>query len=146
MPGGVCASPDTPIATPNGDRPIASLHVGDLVYSVDQRVVQAVPLLDVTRRAVHDHHVMRITLSNGVTLDISAPHPTADGRSFGQLDAGDSLAGLTVVSAESVPYSFSFTYDILPDSDTATYFAGGALIGSTLGASVPRVEASFSRP
>ena len=25
-----------------------------------------------------------------------------------------------------------FTYDILPDSDSGTYFAGGTLIGSTL--------------
>jgi hypothetical protein len=75
---------------------------------------------------------MRITLSNGVRLEISAPHPTADGRSFGQLGVGDSLAGLDVVDVEAVPYSYSFTYDILPDSDTATYFAGGALIGSTL--------------
>jgi hypothetical protein len=132
MPGGICASPDTPIATPDGDKPIASLHAGDLVYSVDRRVVRAVRLLDATRRAVHDHHVMRITLSNGVRLEISAPHPTADGRSFGQLGVGDSLAGLDVLNVQVVPYSYSFTYDILPDSDTATYFAGGALIGSTL--------------
>jgi hypothetical protein len=48
MPGGICASPDTPIATPDGDKPIASLHAGDLVYSVDHRVVRAVRLLDAT--------------------------------------------------------------------------------------------------
>src|SRR4051812_37595612 len=29
-----CASPDTPIATPTGERAIASLRTGDLVYSV----------------------------------------------------------------------------------------------------------------
>ncbi|MFI5281193.1 MAG: hypothetical protein ACHQU1_11890 [Gemmatimonadales bacterium] len=75
---------------------------------------------------------MHLTLSNGVQLNISAPHPTADGRTFGQLHAGDVLDGVGILSAESVPYGYSFTYDILPDSDTGTYYAGGALIGSTL--------------
>src|SRR5262249_18017295 len=41
----VCASPDTPIATPQGNRPIAELAVGDLVYSVDRDAVVAVPVL-----------------------------------------------------------------------------------------------------
>jgi hypothetical protein len=75
---------------------------------------------------------MQVTLTNGVRLDISAAHPTADGRVFGELRAGDSLDGLGVVGAQLVPYHYSFTYDILPDSDTGTYVAGGALIGSTL--------------
>jgi hypothetical protein len=75
---------------------------------------------------------MHVTLADGTELRISAPHPTADGRTFGALHAGDSLDGRPVVSAELVPYAEPFTYDILPDSDTGTYFAGGALIGSTL--------------
>lgn len=29
-------------------------------------------------------------------------------------------------------YRHAFTYDILPASDTGAYFAGGALVGSTL--------------
>jgi hypothetical protein len=79
---------------------------------------------------------MEIILTNGVRLDVSALHPTADGRSFGQLRAGDRLDTLGVVRATSVPYPYSVTHDILPDSDTGTYFAGGALIGSTLAPSV----------
>jgi hypothetical protein len=71
-------------------------------------------------------------MSNGAKLDISAPHPTADGRSFGDLRAGDLLDGVGVASVTVIPYAYSFTYDILPDSDTGTYVAGGALIGSTL--------------
>jgi hypothetical protein len=82
--------------------------------------------------AVRNHHVMRVILSNGVELNISAPHPISDGRSFGELRAGDSLDGVSVVSIRAVPYPDGFTYDILPDSDTGTYIAGGALIGSTL--------------
>jgi hypothetical protein len=131
--GGVCASPDTPIATPAGDKPIASLHEGDLVYSVDHQAIVAVPIALATRREVHSHRVMHVVLSSGVELDISAPHPTADGRRFGDLAAGDSLGETHVVSVQSVPYPYAFTYDILPASDTGAYFAGGALIGSTLG-------------
>jgi hypothetical protein len=37
-----------------------------------------------------------------------------------------------VVASSVVPYEHPFTYDILPDSDTGAYFAGGLLIGSTL--------------
>jgi hypothetical protein len=59
-------------------------------------------------------------------------HPTADGRFFGELAPGDWLGGREVASARVVPYADDATYDILPDSDTGTYFAAGALIGSTL--------------
>jgi hypothetical protein len=37
-----------------------------------------------------------------------------------------------VTTAVLVPYPDAFTYDILPDSDSGTYLAAGALIGSTL--------------
>ena len=131
--GGVCASPDTPIATPHGDVPIASLQVGDVVYSVDHQAIRPAVILRAVHREVVHHHVMLITLADGTQLRISAPHPTADGRTFGELHAGDSLDGRPIVGAELVPYEQPFTYDILPESDTGTYFAGGALIGSTLG-------------
>jgi hypothetical protein len=130
----ICASPDTPIATPEGDRRIASLKVGDLVYSVDHGAMIAVPIVRTNRTPVKAHSVMRVTLAGGSVLEISPGHPTADGRSFGGLHAGDSLDGLGIVSASLVPYTHEATYDILPDSDTGAYFAGGVLIGSTLAA------------
>lgn len=131
----VCASPDTPIATPNGERAIASLAVGDLVYSVDAGRVVAVPLVLVHHQAARHHAVMHVALSNGSVLDVSAPHPTADGRLFGDLKGGDTLGGVTITSVTKIPYRFENTYDVLPASDTGTYFAGGVLIGSTLGGS-----------
>jgi hypothetical protein len=127
-----CAAPDTPIATPEGYRPIASLSVGDLVYSENRQSVQAVPIRRVSRTPVDHHAVVRAILSNGMTLRISPRHPTADGRSFADLSKGDALDQLTIVDVALVPYEESFTYDILPDSDTGTYIAGGALVGSTL--------------
>jgi hypothetical protein len=133
----VCASPDTPIATPTGDRPIASLSVGDLVLSIDRGRLAAVPVRQTHRSPVKNHRVIEVVLRDGVVLRISAAHPTADGRSFGQLHAGDWLGGREVASVKVVPYAHDATYDILPDSDTGTYFAGGALIGSTLATSAP---------
>jgi len=132
--GCVCASPDTPIATPGGDRRIEDLAVGDLVYSVDHEAIVAVPILRVNRVAVHDHRVVRVTLADGAVLEISPRHPTADGRTFGDLRAGDTLDRIQILSAQLVPYEHAFTYDILPASATHAYFAGGALIGSTLAA------------
>jgi hypothetical protein len=128
----VCASPDTPIATPSGERPIAELAAGDLVYSTNGDAVIVVPLLRVNKVAAHDHHVVRVALESGAVLEVSPRHPTADGRTFGDLREGDRLDGARVVRVELVPYAHPFTHDILPASSTGAYFAGGALIGSTL--------------
>jgi hypothetical protein len=128
----VCASPDTPIATPDGERPIVELAVGDLVYSVENDAVVAVPIARVNRAPVRDHHVVRVQLATGAVLEISPRHPTADGRTFGDLRAGDQLDQKVIVSVELVRYDHPFTYDIRPASETHTYFAGGALIGTTL--------------
>jgi hypothetical protein len=127
-----CAAPDTPIATPMGDRPIASLSVGDLVISIDHGRRVSVPIREIHHTPVLHHQVIEVVLRDGPTLRISAGHPTADGRLFGGLHGGDWLGGREVSSTRVVPYPFDATYDILPDSDTGTYFAGGALIGSTL--------------
>lgn len=131
-PNCVCASPDTPIATPQGERPIAELRPGDLVYSVEGEAVKAVPILRVNRAPVREHHVVRVTLASGRTLSISAPHPTADGRTFGELRAGGALDGIAIRAVEIVPYAHEATYDILPASSTGAYYAAGALIGTTL--------------
>lgn len=78
------------------------------------------------------HHVLRIVLASGAVLEISAMHPTADGRTLAVLGPGAELDGVKVLSVEQIPYAHAHTYDILPDSDTGTYYAGGVLIGSTL--------------
>lgn len=145
-PGGVCASPDTPIATPAGERPIAALDVGDLIYSVDGGVVKVVPILRVSRTPVRAHRVVRVELEGGSILNISAMHPTADGRSFAALRAGDTLGGLAVARVELVGYAHAYTHDILPDSDSGGYFAAGALVGSTLAKGAAPVMASVAPP
>jgi hypothetical protein len=129
----VCASPNTPIATPLGDREIASLRPGDLVYSVHDDAIVAVPILRVGHTRVFSHSVVRVTLSSGAVIEMSAGHPTGDGRKFGDLRPGSRLDDIySVRSAEVVPYGHDATYDILPASSTGTYFAAGALVGSTI--------------
>jgi hypothetical protein len=128
----MCASPDTRIATPSGEREIASLRPGDLVYSVEDEAIVIVPLLETSRTPVTNHEVVRVTLASGSILEISARHPTADGRPFGDLRPGSELDGHRVVAVDIVPYAHPFTYDILPRSSSGAYYAGGALIGSTL--------------
>jgi len=97
-------------------------------------------VLRINRTPVQHHHVVRVALANGAILEISALHPTADGRTFGDLHAGGSLDGVQINSAELVPYGHDSTYDILPASDTGAYFAGGVLIGSTLAPDAPALR------
>lgn len=129
----ICAAPDTPISTPDGERAISSLRPGDLVYSMHRGELVAVPLLTVGRSvAPPDHAIVHVRLASGRSIEMSPGHPTADGRHFGDLAPGEELAGAVIDAVELVPYGRPFTYDILPDSDTGTYVAAGALVGSTL--------------
>ena len=128
----ICAAADTPIATAGGDRPIASIHVGDLVYSADHGALRLVPVARVGRVAVFHHHVVELSLSNGSVLRLSAGHPMADGRLVGTLQPGDRLEGASVVERRDVVYADPYTYDIRPASQTHSYVAAGVLVGSTL--------------
>jgi hypothetical protein len=128
----VCAAPDTPIATPRGDVPIATLRPGDLVFSATPNGVVVVPVLRINRAPVNHHFMARLTLENGSVLELSPRHPTGDGREVGSLIAGEKLDGVRIILAERVAYDKPYTYDILADSPSGAYFAGGVLIGSTL--------------
>lgn len=128
-----CAAPDTPVATPDGEVAIASLRPGDLVLSVDAGRVVPVPVREVSKvPAPAEHAVLRVHLAGGRVFEMSPGHPTADGRPFQALRAGERLGDVAIAAVERVPYAHAFTHDILPDSDSGTYFAAGALVGSTL--------------
>ena len=140
----VCTAPNTPIATPSGERAISELKVGDLVYSVHHGKLVAVPIILTNRVPVTGlHHMVEVRLTTGRVLSISPSHPTADGRTFANLAKGDMLDGVALDSVRRVPYSEAYTYDILPDSDSGSYFAGGVLIGTTLAAQ-PLLNQSLS--
>lgn len=128
-----CAAPDTLVATPGGERAIADLRMGDLVFSVDREGVIAVPIVRTNRVAVSEgHQVARVHLADGRNFEMTPGHPTADGRSLGDLSPGDLLGDVRVTRIEIVSYAHPYTYDILPASSTGSYFAAGALVGSTL--------------
>ncbi len=145
-PGCVCAAPDTPIATPAGERAIRDLRAGDEVYSVDRGRLAVVRIAAVQKNPVHRHRVVRVALSDGKVLRISPRHPTADGRSFGDLRAGETFGAARIERAELVDYPEAFTYDILPSSDSGSYFAGGVLIGSTMAPAPVLPDACFADP
>jgi hypothetical protein len=129
----ICAAPDTPVATPSGERRIAELRAGDLVYSIEDSAIVAAPILRTGSTPVRGHRVLRVVLESGAVLELSPGHPTADGRRFDQLAPG-SMLGETqrVRSVELIDYAHARTYDILPASSSGIYFAAGAPIGSTL--------------
>ena len=102
------------------------------MYSADDNAIRPVPVAGVHRQRAEHHHVVRVTLASGRALEISAPHPTADGRLFGDLRTGDLLDGQPILAVEVIPYEHEYTYDIFPASSTHSYFAAGARIGSTL--------------
>lgn len=130
----ICASPETPIATPEGERRLGDLQAGDLVYSVHGGAVVPVPVLLSAHTEVVGHTVLRVVLDSGRVLEVSAGHPLSDpSLTFGQLRPGEPFDELHhVASVERVPYAHAATYDILPDSDSGTYFAAGAQVGSSL--------------
>lgn len=127
-----CAAADTPVATPTGEVAIADLAIGDLVMSVHEGALRPVPVIAVSRRAVREHTMVTVTLDDGRRVSMSPGHPTADGGVFGELVIGASLGDARISAVTREPYAGAFTHDILPASDTGTYLAAGALVGSTL--------------
>ncbi len=133
-----CAAPDTPIGTPTGERAIASLRPGDLVYSVEDGAVIEVPVLEVSKLpAPREHTVVRLQFADGRAIEMSPGHPTAHGRTFGELAVGELLGESRIVQVSRVGYAHAYTHDILPGSASGAYFAAGALVGSTLHRGAP---------
>ena len=130
----ICLAADTLIDTPSGPVPVQSLRVGMAVWTVDGAGARvAAPLIRVTKTVVPAaHRVVHLVLQDGRALWASPGHPTADGRSLGQLRVGDSLDGAIILSAGRVAYTSSATYDLLPAGETGFYWANGILIASTL--------------
>ncbi|MGE5373761.1 MAG: Hint domain-containing protein [Bacteroidota bacterium] len=132
----ICLAAGTLIDTPRGAVRVEELKMGDLVWTEDEsgrRVIGSVV------RTGHvsvpaSHQMVHVSLSDGRELWASPGHPTADGRTLGELRAGDTLDGARIVQVEILPYGQAFTYDILPSGTTGFYWANGILMGSTLSA------------
>jgi hypothetical protein len=130
----ICLSGDTVIDTPNGPVNVKSVTTGMMVWSVDRfgrRVTMTI--IEIRMNPVPSGaEVVHLVLQDGRQIYASPAHPTADGRTFGELGAGGLLDNSVITIAELVPYNQAYTYDILPNSDTGFYWANGILVGSTL--------------
>ncbi|MDA1004676.1 MAG: Hint domain-containing protein [Chloroflexi bacterium] len=130
----ICLARGTLIATPAGRIPVEALRAGMAVWTADRdgrRVAAAVIAVGQTV-APADHAVVHLMLADGRELRASPSHPLADGRLLGALTAGDQVDGAVVLSAEREPYGGGSTFDLLPSGPTATYWADGVPLQSTL--------------
>jgi hypothetical protein len=132
----ICLAASTLIATPSGAVRVVDVTPGMLVWTASaggQRVV--VRVLEVGSTPVPAGHLMvHLKLADGRELLASPGHRTADGRPLGTLAVGERLDGSTITLWELVPYAGERTYDLLPAGLTATYWADGILLSSTLAA------------
>ena len=131
----ICLAAHTLIDTPQGPRAVERIRPGDPVWTVGpggERV--AAPVLETARVPVSAGHVLvHVVLADGRELWASPGHPTADGRLLAELRPGGTLDGARILLAGRVPYDGAATYDLLPAGPTGFYWAGGILMGSTLG-------------
>ena len=129
----ICLAGGVRIATPLGDIPVQDLRVGMPVWTTDLRGrrIAGVVLRTGHMQAPFGHEVVRLTLADGRAVIASPGHPTADGRTIGDLMPGDRYDGGLVAGAILIGYS-GITWDLLPSGPTGTYFADGVLLGSTL--------------
>jgi hypothetical protein len=130
----ICLAAEDSIATPDGPVLVSQLRPGMTVWTLNVagRRVAAPALVISHRPAPPGQLVVRLTLSDGRVVEASPGHPTADGRYFGELRLGDPLDRGRVSAVDWIPYAGD-TWDLLPDSETGTYWANDVLLGSTLG-------------
>ncbi|OGZ68388.1 MAG: hypothetical protein A3D44_01830 [Candidatus Staskawiczbacteria bacterium RIFCSPHIGHO2_02_FULL_42_22] len=129
-----CLAKNTMINTPNGLIPVEQLAEGMDVWTTDasgNRVAGIITRASKTL-APPNHRMVHITLDDGREIFASHGHPLGDGRTFGNLIAGELLNGGYIAVSENIAYQEDYTYDILPSGDTGFYWANGILIDSTL--------------
>jgi hypothetical protein len=129
----ICLAAGVRIDTPNGRTLVQDMHVGMPVWTTDRhgRPIVGVVVETGHMEAPFGHEVVRLTLADGRTVMASPGHPTADGRTVGDLQPGDRYDGSMVARVALIPYAGA-TWDLLPSGPTGAYFANGVLLGSTL--------------
>ena len=130
----ICLAGSTLIDTPVGLVSVKDLQIGMPVWTTDKFGQRVPGVISKTSKVSvpPTHKMVHLILDDGRELFVSHGHPIVDGRVVGNLMSGDLYDGVYVVSAESVSYGESATYDILPSGETGFYWANGILIGSTL--------------
>src|SRR5574337_2221321 len=121
----ICLSADSVIETPDGSINIKDIKYGMTVWSTDSNGMMVKSKVIKTNSVFvgNVHKVIDLQLADGRELFSSANHPTYDGKIIADLNIGEKYDGSIIKSMKLVHYKYQFTYDILPDSATANYFA-----------------------
>lgn len=121
------------IATPRGDREIASLAIGELVWTTNASGARAAAPIEALRSLPIEglHELLVVTLEDGRRIRASAGHPTAVGLRLDALQLGDRVDGARVTDIARESYLGAATWDLRPAGGT-TYWADGVLLGTTL--------------
>jgi len=129
----ICLAVGTLIDSPKGPVPVEVLRKGMVIYTVDSAGKKITGVISATASSPvsSSFKITTIVLNDGRSISASPGHPIPDGRVIGELKAGDTLDGTTIVLITSAPYS-GFTYDLLVDGGTGLYWANSILLKSTL--------------
>ncbi len=128
-----CVPGHTRILTPRGERPIASLALGDLLLVPDGDALVAVPILRIGRRpADAGVALVSLWLSDGRRLCLTPGHRVADGRRAGDLRPGDALGAARLTRVDAVSCRERWLYDVLPAHASGVYLAEGVALESAL--------------
>jgi hypothetical protein len=130
----ICLARGTLIDGPDGGHLVEDLRSGERVWTLDARGRRVAALVERvgSTPVPPTHEVVHLVLADGRELWVSPGHPLEDGRSVGQLRAGDRVDGSIVLAADLGPYAGGATFDLLPSGSTGTYWANGILLRSTL--------------
>ncbi len=130
----ICLSEDTMIDTPDGPINVKELKKGMALFTQDSSGNRNIGTILETGKTLvpPDHKMVHIVLEDNRELYGSSNHPTSDGSVLGELLVGDILDGKKIMIAETIPYSGTHTYDILPSGSTGHYWANEILMKTTL--------------
>ncbi len=130
----ICLASNSEIATPTGAVNVKDITIGMQIWSVNNRGEKIVSTVQHVSRTLvpRDHRVIHIVLADGREAWVSPNHPLVNGLTAGQLVVGSVYDGSRVSRADSIPYWDTYTYDLLPNSDTGEYWVNGIVMKSTL--------------
>ncbi|MEM8889918.1 MAG: Hint domain-containing protein [Bacteroidota bacterium] len=130
----LCLSPETKIATPDGEKAVSQLKEGDWVLTQNSlKQTEAQPILWLRQAEVYDDHKMlHLCLEDGKELRLSPSHPDQSYKAMESLKVGEYYNGVRIISSQLIPYGKKYTWDILPGGETGLYKANGIWVGSTL--------------
>ncbi len=129
----ICLTENTTIDTPSGQVPIKYIREGDIIWTSDIYAhKQIAKIIKTTKTQVKNHQVSHIVLDDDREINISPNHPMTNDKPIGSVLIGDTIDNSKVIISELVQYKGDYTYDILPSSDTGTYWANRILLKSSI--------------